>query len=102
MGWRPPSILRPCLAAPASPGCPAASRASVFGFYAGAADHDLVLVDRDLDGPVARPVLGVDRVVGHGGIEPQPVALVAVVERALERGGLRACARASAAAAATA
>ena len=28
---------------------------------AGAADHDLVFLDRDLDGAVARPVLGVDR-----------------------------------------
>ena len=30
---------------------------------AGAADHDLVLLDRDLDRPVAGPVLGVDGVV---------------------------------------
>src|SRR5215216_7593012 len=54
---------------------------------AGAADHDLVLLDRDLDGPVAGPVLGVDGVVLDGGIEPQAVALLAVVERALERAG---------------
>src|SRR3954447_21153524 len=52
-----------------------------------AADHDLLLLDRDLDGPVAGPVLGVDGVVLHGGIEPQAVALLAVVERRLERGG---------------
>ena len=50
---------------------------------AGAADHDLVLLDRDLDGAVARPVLGVDGVVLDGGVEPQPVALLAVVEGAL-------------------
>src|SRR5215207_274044 len=54
---------------------------------AGAADHDLVLLDRDLDGPVAGPVLGVDGVVLDGGVEPQAVALLAVVERALERPG---------------
>src|SRR5215207_8409407 len=54
---------------------------------AGAADHDLVLLDRDLDGPVAGPVLGVDGVVFDGGVEPQAVALLAVVERALERAG---------------
>ena len=52
---------------------------------AGAADHDLVLLDRDLNGPVAGPVLGVDRVVLDGGIEPEPVSLLAVVERRLER-----------------
>ena len=52
---------------------------------AGAADHDLVLLDRDLDGPVARPVLRVDRVVGDGRVEPEPVALLAVVERRLDR-----------------
>ena len=51
---------------------------------AGAADHDLVLLDRDRHGPVAGPVLGVDGVVGHGRVEPQPVALLAVVEGALE------------------
>src|SRR5215213_2377521 len=50
-----------------------------------APDHDLVLLDRDLHRPVAGPVLGVDRVVLDGGVEPQPVALLAVVERALER-----------------
>src|SRR5918998_951697 len=52
---------------------------------AGTADHDLVLLDRDLDGPVARPVLGVDGVVLHGRVEPQPVALLAVVEGAFEQ-----------------
>ena len=51
----------------------------------GAADDDLVLLDRDLDGPVARPVLRVGRVVLDGGVEPQPVALLAVVEGPLER-----------------
>ena len=52
---------------------------------AGAADHDLVLLDRDLDRPVAGPVLGVDRVVLDGRVEPQAVALIAVVEGRLER-----------------
>src|ERR1700712_1465402 len=68
-------------------GCPASP--SVFGVVlasARTADHDHVFLDRDLDGTVARPVLGVDGVVLHGGVEPQPVALVAVVERALQRG----------------
>src|SRR4051812_16798461 len=50
-----------------------------------APDHDLVLLDRDLHRPVARPVLGVDRVVLDRGIEPEPVALLAMVEGALER-----------------
>src|SRR3954453_21219529 len=50
-----------------------------------AADHDLVLLDRDLDRAVARPVLGVDGVVLHGGVQPQAVALLAVVEGALQR-----------------
>src|SRR3954467_2697410 len=70
---------------------------------AGAADHDLVLLDRDLDRAVAGPVLGVDGVVLHGGIEPQSVALLAMVEGALERapcrGALARAARAAAAAA---
>src|SRR4051794_37446439 len=84
----------------------ARSRASpsvlgVFLATAGAADHDLVLFDRDLDGALARPVLGVDRVVLHGGVEPQTVALLAVVEGALERArGAGAPARAATAAAA--
>ena len=41
----------------------------------------IVTVDR----PVAGPVLGVDRVVDDRRVEPQPVALLAVVEGALER-----------------
>src|SRR4051794_135394 len=69
---------------------------------AGTTDHDLVLLDRDLDGTVARPVLGVDGVVLHGGVEPQPVALLAVVERALERAPGGAAAAGAAAGAATA
>src|SRR4051812_42245974 len=81
----------------------AARRASVVLFVlaaAGAADHDLVLFDRDLDRAVARPVLRVHRIVLDGGIEPQPVALLAMVERALERpGGRGAAARAASAAA---
>src|SRR5438128_3965982 len=50
-----------------------------------AADHDPVLFDVDLDRPVAGPVLGVDWVVLDGGVKPQPIALLAVVEGALER-----------------
>src|SRR5436190_10992924 len=57
----------------------------IAGVLAGAADDDLVLLDRHLDGPVAGPVLCVDRAVGDLGIEPQPIPLLAVVERALER-----------------
>src|SRR4051794_20157853 len=53
----------------------------------GATDHDLVFLDRDLDRAVTRPVLGVDRVVLDGGVEPQAVALLAMVERALQRTG---------------
>src|SRR5687767_10603793 len=68
---------------------------------AGALDHDLVLLDRDLDGPVARPVLGVHGIVRDGGVQPQAVALLAVVERRLERAVGRAAAAAGAAAAAT-
>src|SRR5689334_21165929 len=62
----------------------------------------VVLVDRDLDGAVARPVLRVDGAVGDGGVESQPVALLAVVERALEDRRRRLPARAAAAAAAAA
>ena len=42
---------------------PLRARAAAVVVVAGAADHDLVLLDRDLDRPVAGPVLGVDRVV---------------------------------------
>ena len=52
---------------------------------AGAADDDLVLLDRHLDRPVAGPVLGVHGVVLDGGVEPQAVALLAVIERGLQR-----------------
>src|SRR4051794_18967545 len=69
----------------------------VAGAGAGAADHDLVLLDRDLDGGGAGPVLGVHRVVLHGRVEPQAVALLAVVERALQRAPGGALARAAAA-----
>ena len=72
----------------------------VFGVVvADAANHDLILFDRDLDRPVTGPVLGVDRIVLDGGVEPQPVALFAVVERRLERRGLAPGAAAPAAAA---
>src|SRR3954454_8787101 len=66
----------------------AALRGSVFGVFlapAGTADHDLVLLDRDLDGTVARPVLGVHGIILDSGIQPQAVSLLAVFERALER-----------------
>src|SRR3954451_1255373 len=67
----------------------ASARRSVVAVLLGAAaaDHDLVFLDRDLDWPVAGPVLGVDRIVLDGGVEPQAVALLAVVERALQRPG---------------
>ncbi len=52
---------------------------------AGATDEDAVLFDHDLNGPVSGPVLCIDRVVLDGGVEPQPVALLAVIEGALER-----------------
>src|SRR4051812_10242027 len=67
------------------------SAGSGVGVPAGPADDDLVLFDRDLDRPVAGPVLRVHRVVLDRGIEPQAVALVAMVERGLEgRAGLAA------------
>src|SRR5437763_13638823 len=68
---------------PAGAAAREASAASVL--VAGAADDDLVLLDRHLDRPVAGPVLGVDRVVLHGRVQPQAIALLAVVERPLER-----------------
>src|SRR4051812_6921283 len=55
-----------------------------------AADDDPVGLDGHLDRSVARPVLGVDRVVLDGGVEPQAVALLAVVERALQGAAARA------------
>src|SRR2546430_9697544 len=67
---------------PAGAAAREASAASVL--VAGAADDDLVLLDRHLDRPVAGPVLGVDGVVLHGRVQPQAVALLAVVEGALE------------------
>src|SRR3954452_20804515 len=65
--------------------CARASVVVVVLAAAGAADHDLVLLDRDLDRAVARPVLGVDGIVLDGGVQPQAVALLAMVEGALER-----------------
>src|SRR4051812_35656504 len=53
--------------------------------FAGTPDHDAVGLDDDLDLALAGPVLGVHRIVRDGRVEPQPVALLAVVERALER-----------------
>src|SRR4051794_32873780 len=74
-----------CEARHASASARSASVVGVVLGAAGAADHDLVFLDRDLDGAVAGPVLGVDRVILDGGVEPQSVALLAVVERAFER-----------------
>src|SRR5512132_153024 len=54
------------------------------GLVARAGDHDPLGLDDDLDGAVSCPVLRVDGIVRHGGVEPQPVALLAVVEGALE------------------
>src|SRR4051812_39369939 len=51
---------------------------------AGTADHDLVPLDGAGHWPVPGPVLGIRGFVLDGGIEPQPVALLAVVERPLE------------------
>ncbi len=64
-----------------------------------AANHDLILFDRDLDRAMTGPVLGVDRIVLDRGVEPQAVPLFAVVERRLERRGLAPGAAASTAAA---
>ncbi len=50
---------------------------------AGTADDYAILFDSDLDRSVAGPVLGVDRVVLDGGVQPQAVALLTVVEGAL-------------------
>src|ERR1044072_1988636 len=85
--------------APRSKASARAKRSSVVAVSAGTAAHDLALLDGDLDGAVARPVLGVDRVVLDGGVEPQPVALLAVVERALQRPGAAAAPAATAGAA---
>ena len=46
---------------------------------------------------MAGPVLGVDRIVLHGGIEPQPIALFTVVKRRFDRLPLAASAPAPAA-----
>src|SRR5436190_3613920 len=67
-----------------------------------AADDDAIRLDRDLDRAVARPVLGVDGVVLDRRVEPQPVALLAVVEGALEDRGAAAPAAARAPTAASA
>src|SRR5918995_4513745 len=67
------------------------------GVLAGAADHNAVGLDRDRDRAVAGPVLRVGGVVLHGRVEPEPVSLLAVVERALERLRLAGAATAAAA-----
>src|SRR5215217_4669282 len=56
----------------------------VAGFLAGARDHDPIGLDRDRHRAVAGPVLGVHRIVLDRGVQPQAVALLAVVERPLE------------------
>src|ERR1700733_3891275 len=55
---------------------------------AGAADNYAVLLDLDLHGPVPGPVLGVDGVLLDGWVQPQAVALLAVVEGTLEWAGV--------------
>jgi len=76
-------VLRASAAGPRRRGC------SVLVPHA--ADDDAVLFHRDLDGAMSGPVLGVDGVVLDGRVKPQAVALLAVVEGALQR---RRCARA--------
>ena len=76
---------------------PASPLSSSGAVLAGAADDDPVGLDGHRDRPVAGPVLGVDGVLLDRGVEPEPVALLAVVEGALER--LRAAPAAAAAAA---
>src|SRR4051794_8992312 len=73
--------------------------ASLVVVAARATDDDLVLLDRHLDRAMARPVLRVHRVVLDRGVEPQAVALLAVIERALQRRAGLAAARAAGAAA---
>ena len=57
---------------------------------AGALDDDPAGLDGDRHRAVSGPVLGVDRVVLDARVEPQAVALLAVVERALEHARARA------------
>src|ERR1700683_712392 len=52
---------------------------------AGAANDDPIRFHGDLHGPVPGPVLSVDRVLLDGGVEPQPVSLLAMVEGAFQR-----------------
>jgi len=62
--------------------------ASVFGVFGllatGTPDDDLIFFDQHLYWPVSGPVFGVDRIVLHGGVEPKPDPLFAVVESCLE------------------
>ena len=73
---RRPSLWRERLGGPARPSCRGLSRRA--GSRSGRAR-------RDRHRPVAGPVLGVHRVVLDGGVEPQAVALLAVVEGPVER-----------------
>src|SRR5215207_5805253 len=75
---------------------------AVAGFLAGAADDDPVWLDSATHRPVPGPVLGVRGVVLHGRVEPQAVALLAMVEGALERRRLPGAGAPAASAAATA
>src|SRR5207247_2405478 len=72
-----------------------------FILVAGTADHDAVALHGDGHGTVAGPVLGVRGVVLDRRVEPQAVALLAVVEGALQRAGTSTPAPAAAAAAAS-
>src|SRR5207253_4649939 len=90
--WTPPSPAT-CARRPTTPVAAPGRTASGSVVLPDAADHDPVLLDLDLHLAMPGPVLRVDRVVLNGGIEPQAVALLAVVEGALERAsGLRAAA----------
>ena len=51
----------------------------------GRPNHDLIGVDPNRDLPLAGPVLGIDGVVLHGGVEPEAVAVgLAVIESRLK------------------
>src|SRR5580704_13369807 len=66
-------------------GTPAARVGALGVAAASAADDDPILLDLDLDRTMPGPVLGVDRVLLDGGVQPQAVALLAVIECPLER-----------------
>ena len=74
-----PSLSRPAAVLDLGLGAPRSRSSS------GAPDRDRVGRHGDRHRAVARPVLGVDRAVGDRRVEPQAVALLAVVEGRLER-----------------